>query len=209
MLTAISATSTTRRTGRASLGAGGYSLLELMAVVVILMILMAIATPNFIKIYHDLRLKSACDDISGFMQRARLQAAKQNATYTIGYRSSGSVEQVYLDLNLNGQWDAGEPLLAFYSTLIPASTPPTGTGGTPTPYVLVGDTSGVVYNNSTTLGYSPRALPCAYTAGVCATPAGGYFVYYFEDQLGPLWGAVIVTRTGRTKTAVWNGTAWN
>jgi type II secretory pathway pseudopilin PulG len=181
-----------------------------MIVVGISITIAAIAIPTFLTMSYSIRLKSAVSDLSGFMQRTRMLAARQNATYTIGYRSITGVEEAYIDLNLNGQWDAGEPVITFSSTVTPAAAAPTGTLGTPTPYVLVGDTAGTIYDNTATLGYSPRGLPCAYTAGVCATPAAGYFVFYFKDQRpGSIgWGAVVVTRGGRTKTVTWNGAAW-
>jgi prepilin-type N-terminal cleavage/methylation domain-containing protein len=198
-----------RTTGQAGL-ARGFSLLELLIVLSISLVLIAMALPSFFTMYYNNRLKSACSDLSGFMQKARIQAARTNAVNTIGYQVSGGSEEAYIDLNLNGQWDTGEPLITFSSTVKPAAGAPNGTGGTPTPYVLVGDTAGVAYDNATTLGYSPRGLACAYAAGVCNTPAGGYFVYYLKD-LRPTstgWGAVIVTRGGRSKTSIWSGTAW-
>jgi Tfp pilus assembly protein FimT len=201
----ISAESTARRvSGRASRVADGFSLLELLIVVGISITLASIAIPRFLNAYYNIRLKSAVSDLSGFMQRARIQAAKNNATYTIGYVAANGVQKAYIDLNVNGQYDAGEPLLTFNSSIAPAAGVPA------TPYVLVGDTAGVTYTNATTLGYSPRGLPCAYAAGVCSTPAAGYFVYYFTDQRpGSVgWGAVVVTRAGRTKTVTWNGVAW-
>jgi type II secretory pathway pseudopilin PulG len=181
-----------------------------MIVIAISVTLAAFAIPSFLKGYYNIRLKSAVSDVSGFMQRARIQAAKQNATYSIGYRSSGGVEEAYIDLNLNGNYDAGEPVITFASSITPAPGAPNGTGGAPTAYVLVGDSAGLTYDNTTTLGYSPRGLPCAYAAGVCATPAAGYFVYYFRDQRpGSVgWGAVVVTKGGRTKTVTWSGTSW-
>jgi len=204
-----------RRTGRASRVVGGFSLLELLIVVAIVIIIAATAIPTFLTAYYNTRLKSAISDVSGFMQTARIRAARQNATYTIQYRSTGATEEAYLDLNNNGQWDAGPPLepeLTFAPSITPAAGAPTGAGGTPTPYVLVGDTAGVTYDNTTTLGYSTRGLPCAYVAvgGICNTPAAGYFVYYFKDRrtTNTGWGAVVVTRAGRTKTVVWNGTSW-
>ena len=203
-----------RRSGRASRVTGGFSLLELMIVCAISMILAAIAIPMFLTASYNIRLKSAASDLSGFLQRARIQAAKQNATYPIYYRNVVGAEEVWVDsVILNGNLDALEPVLTFSPTITPAAGAPNGLGGTPTPYVLVGDTAGVTYDNATTLGYSSRGLPCAYAPGppvVCVPPAAGYFVYYLKDQrptsIG--WAAVIVTRGGRTKTAVWNGTAW-
>jgi Tfp pilus assembly protein FimT len=170
----------------------------------------AMTLPNFISAYNNVRLKSACSDLSAFMQRARIQAAKQNAAYPILYRTVGLSTEAYLDTNLNGQWDNLEPVIALNSNVKMAPGAPNGTGGAPAPYVLVGDSAGLTYDNTTTLGYSPRGLPCAYAAGVCNTPAAGYFVFYLKDQRATNvgWGAVIVTRSGRTKVSTWTGTAW-
>jgi type II secretory pathway pseudopilin PulG len=202
-----------RRAGRASSVAGGFSLLELLIVVAIVIIIAATAIPTFLTAYYNTRLKSAVSDVSGFMQTARIRAARQNATYSIQYRPTGATEEAYLDLNNDQAFENGEPELTFAPSITPAAGAPTGAGGTPTPYVLVGDTAGVTYDNATILGYSTRGLPCAYipgTPGVCNTPAAGYFVYYFKDQrpTNVGWGAVVVTRAGRTKTVVWNGTSW-
>ncbi len=207
----ISAESIAQRTGGASHAVRGFSLLELVIVIAISLTIAAIAIPNFLTGYYNIRLKSAATDLSGFMQRARLQAARQNATYPIVYRSVTGADEAFIDLNNNGQWDSGEPLLAFSPTVTMATGAPTGTGGSPTPYVLVGDTAGTTYDNATQLAYSPRGLPCAYILNVCSTPAAGYFVYYLKTQRpgGEIsWAGVVVTRAGRTKTVVWSGTSW-
>jgi prepilin-type N-terminal cleavage/methylation domain-containing protein len=189
----------------------GFSVLELLVVISIALVMAAISVPLYRQMMYSIRLRAAASDLSGLIQRARIQAARQNATYTIAYRAVNGAEESYIDLNLNGQWDAGEPVISFSPTIIPAAGAPTGTGGQPTPYVLVGDTGNTVFTNGTTLGFSPRGLPCAYAGGVCGTPAGGYFVYYLNDQLGGGgvgWGAVVVTRSGRTKTVTWSGATW-
>jgi hypothetical protein len=100
------------------------------------------------------------------------------------------------------------PQITFSSTIVLAGAAPTGSVGQPTAYTLAGDTSGTTYTNGTTLGYSPRGLPCSYASSTCATPAGGYFVYYLTDTAsnGSLgWAAIVVTRTGRSKVLTWNG----
>lgn len=188
----------------------GFSVIELIIVVSIALIIVAMAVPNFLTISYDLRLKSAASNLSGFLQEARIRAARQNAIYSIGYQAVNGAEEVYLDLNLNGQWDANEPLIVFGPTITPAAGAPNGSGGAPTPYVSVGDTAGTIYDNQTTLAYSPRGLPCAYANNVCNTPAAGYFVYYLNDHrpTSTGWAAVVVTRSGRSKVVTWNGASW-
>jgi type II secretory pathway pseudopilin PulG len=193
-----------------SRNATGFSLLELMIVIGISVTLAAIAVPSFLNAYYSLRLKSAASDLAGFMQRCRITAARANTTYAIGYRTVTGAQEAFIDLNLNGTYDPGEPILTFSPSVTPAAGAPTGGGGTPPPYVLVGDTAGTTFDNTTTLAYSSRGLPCAYVLGVCATPAPGYFVYYLQDQRPTTvgWAGVVVTRSGRTKAIVWNGVAW-
>jgi prepilin-type N-terminal cleavage/methylation domain-containing protein len=185
----------------------GFSMLELMMVLLISLCVAAYAIPNFMTAYYNNRLKSAASDLSGLMQRARIQAARQNATYTLAYQHVTNAEEACIDLNNNLACDPGEPTVTFSSTVTPAAGAPSGT---PSPYVLVGDTAGTTYDNATTLGYSPRGLPCAYSSGLCVTPAAGYFVYYLKDQrpTSTGWAAVVVTRGGRTKAVVWNGASW-
>ena len=206
---------------RHSEGAGprrGFSLLELMIVVAITMTVMAVAVPKFLTAYYTLRLKAACADLSGLMQKGRIQAARENAVFQIVY-TNGSPNTAFVDMNNDQAWNnpkptvngvtQSEPGIFFAPTITMATGAPSGAGAPPA-YVLVGDTSTTNYDNATTLGWSARGLPCAYSAGVCATPPAGYFVYYVQDArpTGTGWGGVVVTRSGRTKVIIWNGTAW-
>lgn len=202
-----------RRDGRKHFGLLGFSMLELVIVIGIGITVAAMAVPTFLSAYYDLRLKAACSDLSGLLQKARIQAARENQVFTVQYRVS-TVQEAYIDMNNDQAWDTAtingqnqaEPIIDFNQAI----TIPTAATTPPTPYVLVGDTAGTIYSNANTLGWSARGLPCAYAAGVCTTPAAGYFVYYVKDQRpnSTGWGAVVVTRSGRTKVAIWNGAAW-
>jgi prepilin-type N-terminal cleavage/methylation domain-containing protein len=191
---------------------GGFSLTEMVVVVAIILFLAALAIPNFSSISATIHLKSAASDLSGLMQQARILAAKNNAIYGIAYGTINGAGVACVDLNLSNTCTTGEPLVTFSTTVTPASGAPTGSGGQPTAYVLVGDTGTTNYDNATRLAYSARGLPCAYVSSTCSTPAGGYFVYYLngarpDGSTG--WVAVVVTRTGRSKVATWNGSTWN
>lgn len=176
------------------------------------MCLAGVAFPIFTKISYNIRLKSASTNISGLMQQARILAARQNAVYTVVIPSTGGQAFINLNPGTNSTLDSNEPVIRFNSNITPATGAPNGSGGTPSAYVLSGDNSGTSYDNATTLGYSPRGLPCAYVSSTCSTPAASYFVYYLRDARpdGTTgWAAVVVTRTGRTKSYTWNGASWN
>lgn len=198
---------------RGSAASEGFSLTEIIVVLAIVMALAGVAFPIFTKISYNIRLKSAATNISGLMQQARITAARQNAVYTVVIPNTGGKACINLNPGTNSACDSSEPVITFNSNITPATGAPNGSGGTPSAYVLSGDTgTGTPYDNATTLGYSARGLPCAYASSTCSTPATTYFVYYLNDARpdGTTgWAAVVVTRTGRTKSYTWNGASWN
>ena len=202
---------TKRLRGNAS--SKGFSLLEIVIVMAVMLCLAGVAFPIFTRISYNIRLKSAAANLSGLMQQARILAARQNAVYTIVIPSTGGQAFINKNPGTNSTWDSGEPLIRFNSNVAPATAAPDGSSGTPSAYVLAGDTgTGTTYDNATTLGYSSRGLPCAYVSSTCSTPPTTYFVYYLRDPRpdGTTgWAAVVVTRTGRTKSYIWNGASWN
>src|ERR1700747_2331862 len=115
-------------------GVGGFTLFEFVLVLVICLLLAGFAVPNFMNASYKIRLKSSASDLSALMQEARILAAKQNASYAILYCMIGGQQQAYIDLNGNGQWDPGEPVMTFSLGVKGAAGAPSGVGGQPTTY---------------------------------------------------------------------------
>lgn len=203
--------------------AEGFSLVELIVVVAVVLIAAAFAIPSISMAIYNVKQRSAANSLASLIQQGRILAAKNNATYPIVFGVLNGTPIAFVDFNGNGTWDASvvvngvtisEPITEFTGTTVPAAGSPSGTGGQPSPYLLVGDSSaGTPYDNTNVLAYSPRGLPCEYSAPpVCTTPAATYFVYYLSGaQPGGAqgWAAVVVTKAGRTSTVMWNGTSWN
>jgi type II secretory pathway pseudopilin PulG len=193
----------------------GFSLVELAIVVLVALVAAAIIIPNVLLAVTNLKLRASAGDLAGLMQQARILAAKNNTTYAILYGTRSGAQIAYIDLNGNGSFDVGEPLVEFSGTSVPAASAPSGSGGQPPAYVLAGDSGAGSYDNTSTLGYTGRGLPCNYdtttTPATCSTPAAKYFVYYLTDaRVGqPGWAAVVVTKSGRCKIVTWNGGTWN
>jgi len=205
---------------------GGFSLIEITLVVFVMSVLAAITVPNVMLTVSNVKLRGSAADLAGMMQQARIMAAKNNPqnppAYAIKFAVLNGTQSAYVDLNGTGTWNGtaivngvsmSEPVIGFGGTVKPAPAPPTGSGGQPPAYVLVGDSStGGPFTNANTLAFSPRGLPCDYSAPpACTTPAPSYFVYYLTDtRVGnPGWAAVVVTKGGRTKVVMWNGASWN
>jgi len=204
----------------------GFSMVEITLVIFVMSVLAAITVPNVMLTVSNVKLRGTAADLAGMMQQARIMAAKNNPqnppAYAIRYAVLNGAQSAYVDLNGDSTWDGtavvngvtmSEPVIAFGRKVIPAPAPPTGSGGQPPPYVLVGDSSiGGPFTNASTLAFTPRGLPCDYSAPpACASPAPSYFVYYLTDtRIGnPGWAAVVVTKGGRTRVVTWNGASWN
>ena len=190
----------------------GFSATELVVVVAIIMVVAAIAVPNMVRSWYDSNLRTCAFELSDMIQQARILAEKKNLTVTVRYRTVNStVQEAYVDVNNNGAWDTGEPIIDLGRQFVMASGAPGGSGGNPTNYVLTGNTtSGTPCDNTCTLGFSARGLPCNYASSTCSTPSASYFVYYINDNRTPAgWAAVVVTKAGRSNGYVWNGSSWN
>jgi type II secretory pathway pseudopilin PulG len=193
----------------------GFSLIELLIVVFVVMVIAAIAIPNILLAVANIRLRASAGELAGLMQQARILAAKANTTYTIRYTTLNGAQVAFIDLNNDGTWQTGERMIQLSGTTVPAAGAPSGGSGQPSAYVLTGDSGTGAYDNTNTLGYTGRGLPCNYdtttTPATCSTPPAKYFVYYLTDSRvgGAGWAAVVVTKGGRTKIVTWNGGTWN
>ena len=190
----------------------GFTLLEILITVAVIMVVAAFALPGMMRTIYNVQLRARATDLSDLHQRARILAAKNNQIYQILYRFPvGAPPFAFIDVDQNGAFDVlNDPVMYFTGTVVPAAGAPAGTGGVAN-YVLVGDTGPGAWDNTMTLAYGPRGLPCAYPAqpGPCPTPAIQYFVYYLQDtRPGGKWAAVVVTKSGRSKVVTWNGAAW-
>ena len=193
----------------------GFSMTELVIVIAIILIVGAIAIPNAIQGWYNMELRATGDQVAGLMQEARILAAKNNAYYTVCYQTTSGMQTVYLtQVTLNST--AACTYSSTYSIdlarlITAASAAPTGTN--PSPYTLSTDTtSGTPCDNTCTLAFSPRGLPCRFVTGtpdVCTAPASTYFVYYFQAASSNGWAALLVTKAGRSRTYTWNGSSWN
>ena len=189
----------------------GFSAIELVVVTAIILVVGAMTVPAMVQIWYDIQLRSTTAEVADLMQRARMQAARANISPGVAmrYQVTNGIQQVYADFNNNGAWDPNTEPIIDIPKIVAAPGAPSGGNGQPSPYVDTMDTtSGPPCDNTCTLAFSPRGLPCNLVGGVCTTPAASYFLYYFQDNRPNGWSAVLVSKAGRTKVLVWNGTSW-
>ena len=188
----------------------GFSTLELVVVMAITMIIAALSFPGLLQTWYGLQLRASTAEVADLMQRARMQAARANISpgLPIRYQVTNKVQQIYVDLNNDGAYEVGEPIIDLFR-ITAAAGAPSGGAGVPSAYVDPMDSSvGAPCDNKCTLAFSPRGLPCNLVGNACPTPSPSYFVYYFQDGRPNGWSAVLVSKAGRTRVLVWNGTSW-
>jgi len=183
----------------------GFSMVEVVIVLTVVLILAGIAIPNIATAIANVRLRGAASDLSGLMQNARLTAVKNNVTYTVLFNPASTLG-AYVDLNNNGSFDAGEPMIQFGGSVAQVAAP-NGSGNSPSALDGGGGPLGWTATSGN-LSFNPRGLPCDVTQTPCGTNVG--YVFYLSDTRpsGGGWAAVSITAAGRIKVWTWSGSAW-
>lgn len=191
----------------------GFSLVELMVTVFIMLAVAAIAIPQISTAISDYRLKTSMSQMSGMLQSARINAVKSNVT--VGMVSPSTTDNgrsyAYADVNGNGSYDTGEPLVEF-------------------PLNISVQYGGYPGDATTNLGYTPqtvaasklpkfnaRGLPCVVppSGTLCQNNDGtnqvGYVLYLRNQKTFGVsgWGAVTITPSGRIRTWFYNGSSYS
>jgi prepilin-type N-terminal cleavage/methylation domain-containing protein len=181
----------------------GFTLLETMLVCTVILIAAGFAIPNTLTSIANVKLRGTASDFSGLVQRARTVAEQGNSTYTILFGLPMG-HGAYVDLNGNGQYDTGEPVIQFGGNVnqVPA---PAGAAGKPT---NLDAPNGPLGWTATTgnISFNSRGFPCS--GSPCVTNVN--YIFYFSDSRynGSGWAAVSITAAGHPKTWWWNGSSW-
>ena len=191
---------------------GGFSLLEMMIAVSIIFILAALAVPTLMTQVYAVRIQYSARDLSGLLQRARMEAVRKNSFFSLQYVSGTPEEAQVLDKNS-----------AVVTTIPPAvfGQGVTGSyglgGGAPAQTTLMtalqfaAATPGV----NTLPSFNARGLPCIATTGAatCVQTLGQGFIFFLSGTSGSSgsvgWAAVAVTPSGRCEVFSWDGGNWN
>lgn len=184
----------------------GHSLTESLVTLSLMLIVVALAIPNTATTIANIKLRGAASDFASLVQQARTTAVQGNNTYTVLF-GLPSGNGAYVDLNGNGRYDSGEPMIEFGGTVKQASAPG-GASGAPTNLDASGGPLGWTATSGN-VSFNSRGLPCDATLTPCASDVN--YIFYFNDIRrggGKGWAAVSVSAAARSKVWIWNGSKW-
>lgn len=185
---------------------GGFSLTELMIAVAILMVFMAIFPPVLMNVTASIQLRYSATDLSGLIQKARIEAVRKNTFYSIEQGTITSNSAVYFaDLQKNDTLAQGDPLVQMGNNV--SVTFGSGSGAPQETAFIASfgfpvDASGVLPK------FNARGLPCLPNVANTLCPQSGQgFVYFLSrpNTFGTKWAAVVVTPSGRVQAWSYNG----
>lgn len=187
----------------------GFSLIELVIAVAVMMIMAAVFTPLISNVVSGIKLRYSATDLSGLIQKARIEAARKNTFYSIEQTtlSAGDVAY-YVDLGKNNAFTAGDPLVDVgdqVSVHFGAGSGAPGEAAFTTSLNFALDSSGVLPK------FNARGLPCLPSGGTCPQIPGQGFIYFLSrnDILRTSWASVVVTPSGRVQVWSYDGTNWS
>jgi type IV fimbrial biogenesis protein FimT len=101
----------------------GFTLVELMVTVVVLAVILALGVPSMAGFVRTSKVRSAQSELIASLMLARSEAVKRGATVGIAASSPTTGNEfnagwtVWVDTDVNGVVDAGEPVIRDYPTL--------------------------------------------------------------------------------------------
>lgn len=190
----------------------GFSLLELIIVVGVIFIAAALAVPTLMTQVNAIRIQYSARDVSGLLQRARMEAVRKNSFYSLQF-VAGTPTLVQI-LDKNSTVVTTIPPVVLGSSV--AGSYGLG-GGAPAQATLMGTLNFTAANAgvNTLPSFDARGLPCIATTGspTCVQTLGQGFVFFLSGTSGSSgavgWAAVAVTPSGRCEVFSWTGTNWS
>ena len=193
----------------------GFSLIELLVVMAVMLVVAAFAIPTMTSSMDAYRMRGSLTSISGLIQRARIQAVKQDTSQRIHFATVNNKVVVFVTTATDS---ATQPLTTdtnlseqlWLPTQFLIGSAPSGTPTTLTSSSMWG-TSTTVGNINQDIYFNSRGIPCVPAAGTGVCNATTGFIYYYQFQSNKKtarWAATSVSPAGRIQSWFWNGSSW-
>src|SRR5437762_13790082 len=163
----------------------GFSLIELLIVVAIGMIAAAMALPLVSNAVNQIHLSSSATDYANLLQRARMRAVQDDTYYQIQTQTLSGDPIAYVDINKNGSYDTGEPMMVFASGVTyKAQSAGPALSNLKSLFLPSGPVAQGSLQPTAIPIFGPRGLPCVSSGSACPylCPDGKPFSYLLFAQ---------------------------
>jgi len=185
----------------------GFSLLELM---IVLSIALIIGVTGFVlaqNIARSVRLSGSCTSYANLLQTARIRAVQDDRYYALVSDTAANPPRAFVDINGNGVYDTGEPMMIFAQSVTPQ---PFASGPSLSNLKLqfLPATGQNTVNSANPPTFGPRGLPCLPSAplnGTCNYLQPTSYITFVQNTLSGRWEAITVTPAGRVRLWSYDG----
>lgn len=199
----------------------GFSLPELLIALAVGLTLAATSILLASTATNEIRLSSSATNYANLLQNARVRAVRDNVFYrvlvdcgTVGTTApcpGPNAARAFVDINGNGNYDAGEPMMEFAAGVSPQTYASGPAEANLAPQFLPSTAVGTVANTSVPI-FGTRGLPCKISGGACPyLDANGLpvsYITFIQNTRGGKWEAVTVNPASRIREWAYNGSAW-
>lgn len=204
------------RQGEFTSRTSGFSVLEMIITMSIILIVSALAIPTM-NVIRIAKLREAGSNYSSFLQQARITAIQNDTYYAVVPKTTVTPHQVFIDLNGDGTFQQGEPLMVLPTNIYIrtyADNPP-GLGNLEVQSLASASDPSLDQADNPTFG--PRGLPCKPTTsnGYTTCPAfsgpvmGTSFITFFQSEPNATWLAVVANPSARVRVFKYGNNVWS
>src|SRR5438132_2029066 len=193
----------------------GFSLIELLIVVAISMIAAAMALPLVSNAVNQIHLSSSATDYANLLQRARMRAVQDDTYYQIQTQTLSGDPIAYVDINKNGSYDTGEPMMVFASGVTyKAQSAGPALSNLKSQFLPSGSVAQGSLQSTMIPIFGPRGLPCKVSRSACPYLDAGSpvsYLLFIQNTQNNRWEAVTLNPAARirewaydTKSSTWS-----
>ena len=194
----------------------GFSLIELLIVVAIGTIAAAMALSLVSNAVNQIHLSSSATDYANLLQRARMRAVQDDTYYQIQTQTLSGDPIAYVDINKNGSYDTGEPMMVFASGVTDkAQSAGPALANLKSLFLPSGSVAQGSLQSTMIPIFGPRGLPCVVSGSACPyLDAGGKpfsYLLFIQNTQNNRWEAVTLNPAARirewaydTKSSTWS-----
>src|SRR5438445_12627526 len=187
----------------------GFSLIELLIVVAIGLIASGMALALVSNAVNQIHLSSSATDYANLLQRARMRAVQDDTYYQIQTQTLSGDPIAYVDINKNGSYDTGEPMMVFASGVTyKAQSAGPALSNLKSQFLPSGSVAQGSLQSTMIPIFGPRGLPCQVSGSACPyLDAGGNpvsYVLFIQNTQNNAWQAITVNPAARIREWAYN-----